>query len=170
MKKYFYIYIVSLISIAAFEVQAQVCELAEATIVDYGIYQQKSSGKKTSQKEVVTGYNTIIYGKKLIRQTNSIPGSLGLNFGFRYSLKCREKMPGTVLVKIQVHHPSIKNPKTAKAFKVSQWEDDASTSKINIHSGWNFDESWEIVLGVWTIRVIYQDKILAEKIFQIVEK
>jgi len=144
------------------------CSDPQATIVDYGIY-EPNQGSKVDSEGVLLGYNTVVYSKKLVSRVTEVPGKLGLNFGFRYSLKCKDLNVGTVPVTIKVIHPEMKNPDTQKKSTESSWTDGAWTTDINLHSGWNFDESWEIVLGDWKIQVILNDQVLVEQGFKIVE-
>jgi len=49
----------------------------------------------------------------------------------------------------------------------SEWTDNAWTTYLNYHTGFVFNEPWEIVTGEWTIQLLFKGHKLAEKSFSV---
>jgi len=144
----------------------QQCKNPTASIIDYGIYEEEIDSQH-EEHGVAAGYNNMTYNKRLIQSTTDIPGRENLNFGFRYSLHCEGYNPEEVPVTIRVLHPKMQNPTSKVELTVSEWGDNAWTSYLNYHTGFLFNEPWEIVTGDWTIQVLFKGRKLAEKSFSV---
>lgn len=145
----------------------QQCENPTVKILDFGVYEGEIDSQHEEQG-VAAGYNNMSYDKRLIQSTTSIIGKEDLNFGFRYLLQCAGYNPEEVPVTIRVLHPKMRNPINGNERTLSEWTDNAFTSYLNYHSGFIFNEPWEIVAGNWTIQVFHKEQKLAEKSFSVI--
>jgi hypothetical protein len=139
--------------------------IRSAELVDYGLYEHTAVGRERAD-DVTLGFNTVTTDKRLLVQTDRIPGRLGTNFGFRYKLLGHP--PGeTVPVTIRVVHPELRHPTSGRVFPYSEWTDGAWIGKINWHTGWIFEEKWEIQPGEWKIQLFFAGEKLLERSFEV---
>jgi hypothetical protein len=82
----------------------------------------------------------------------------------------RLRRPGypIILARMRVTHPPTTNPRTGNATTVDEWARPINAG-IGRYSGWRFDETWEMVPGVWTMQVVYEGRVLVEQSFQVLE-
>lgn len=66
----------------------------------------------------------------------------------------------------RVTHPPIKSPSATAATTVDEWFSPMNAD-IPRHTGWSFDNPWEIVPGHWQIEILYQGETLASQGFEI---
>jgi Domain of unknown function (DUF3859) len=162
--------LICLFVVAANTLQAQSdarpCVNAKATIVDSGSYATEK-GERAEGKDTAAGYTTAIDGKSLTSSGTRVKAKLGDSFGFRYKLECKGPKSFNTPMTIRTLHPPMTNPKVGKAVTESTWENNAWANHFepNIHSGFRFDERWEMVPGEWTVQVVHEGRVLVEKKF-----
>jgi hypothetical protein len=151
---------------AGAQTNVQACPNAKATIVDSGSY-ATVTGERAEGKDTAAGYTTIVDEKTLMSTSARVKAKLGDSFGFRYKLECKGPKSFNTPMTIRTLHPPMTNPKVGKAVTESTWENNAWANHFepNIHSGFRFDERWEMVPGKWTIQVVHEGRVLVEKIF-----
>jgi hypothetical protein len=142
------------------------CINAKATIVDSGSYATKK-GERSDGKDTAAGYTSIVDEKTLLSTSARVKATLGDSFGFRYTLDCEGPKSFNSPMTIRTLHPPMTNPKSGKTVTESSWDNNAwaNHSEPNIHSGFRFDERWEMVPGQWTIQVVLKGRVLVEQKF-----
>jgi len=141
------------------------CLNPKVTIFDSGFY-KANKGQTNKSENVASGYTTTVYGKELISSNVPTKARLNLNFGFRYDIKCSNKIQ-YIPVTIKVKHPNITNPETGVTSNLSSWSDWAWTFKTNYHTGWEMALPFEIIPGEYTISLIVNGTEHAKKTFHI---
>jgi len=159
----------ALLSLAAAGCFAQECVKPQVRLVDEGVYQSRGSLREHRADNTVTGVVREIDSKVLVQPGQVVDAKLGRSFGFRYFLDCEGGKDLSVPMTVRVRHPPLRKPGTQKAETISTWDNDAwgNHSRPNIHSGYRFDEPWEMVPGRWTIQVVHRDRVLLERHFDV---
>ena len=93
--------------------------------------------------------------------TDRIPAKLGLRFGITFVVANRGTFE-TVPVEIRVTHPPFELP-DGRVVTVDSWP--ASAQGVPRATGWSFDHAYELVPGEWTIAVVHEGRVSAEKRF-----
>ena len=135
------------------------------SIVSFGRYDTRIAGKPEKAERTASGVVQPVDGHKLLEQTDLIVGQPGNTFGIELKL---ENFPsGTASLTIRTTHPPLTNPKTGKTTTVSEYDWTSATGE-NTYFCFSFDDGWEIAEGVWTMQVLYEGKVIAEKKFKVV--
>lgn len=143
--------------------------IAESTfsinILDYGLARVDSS-RKIDNKDVITGFETVAKGLRVVTTTESIPAVISTNFGIQFQVTGMEGK--LILLKIKAVHPPITNPATQKTSESDEWTQVVKSDTAVSFAGWTFDNEWELVPGEWTFQIFYGKEKLAEKTFHVV--
>jgi Domain of unknown function (DUF3859) len=143
---------------------AQKLNVDRIDIVTFGIF---SPGKIT-QQEARPGTNgiTLREGRKLLSQTETVPGVVGTTFGIQYVVRGAPKGQNVKLTYI-TRFPSsgMVNGKGEKLAK-SQFDWDDTIGKTAIRT-YTLDNPWEIVPGDWTMEFYYEGRKIGEKRFTV---
>ena len=115
-------------------------------------------------------------------QESSHRYSLIIFFGFEYNGSERGltlhtkfgitfKLTGTptfdaIFYKAVISHPSITNPVLKKSY-IEHTEEATSHFGLLSHCVLTFDKDWELIPGIWNLRIFYHYKLLAEKEFEV---
>lgn len=87
---------------------------------------------------------------------------LGVRFGFRYSLiGSPQGVEVPVLIVTIFPAPGLHNPKTGQVFHRDEYLSTKLLGGIS-YTDYGFDEPWELVPGLWTFQVWYQNRMLVE--------
>ena len=134
-------------------------------VVNFGRYETRISGKPEKAERTASGIVQPVDGHRLLERTDVIVGQLGNTFGIEVKL---DGFPaGVAALTIRTIHPPLTNPKTGKTISVSEY-DWTSATQENAYFCFSFDETWEIAEGAWTMQVLHEGKVVAEKKFKIV--
>ena len=158
--------LLSLVLLVAISNAASAQTIQRIDITDVGIYELKVTGT-IAAPGTVAGVRTGVSSAKLVEATTTIPGRLGVHFGFRY--KIIGQTGRDVLLKnvTLIPQPGIRDPNTGKTtvrsgFSVNQ--------KIGIDAdrGYTFDNPMEIVTGTWTFELWDGDRKLVSQSLNVV--
>ena len=134
-------------------------------IVGFGRYETHIAGKPEKAERTASGVVQPVDGHRLIEKTDLVVGQLGNTFGIEVKL---ENFPaGSAALVIRTLHPPLTNPATGKTTTVSEYNW-TSASNENTYFCFSFDAGWEIAEGMWTIQVLHEGKVVAEKNFKII--
>jgi hypothetical protein len=136
-----------------------------AAIVGFGRYETQLAGKAEKAERTASGVVQPVDGHRLIERTDLVVGQLGNTFGIE--IKFADFPPGPAVLMVRTHHPPLTNPKTGKTTTVSEYDWTAATQE-NTFFCFSFDAGWEIGEGTWTMQVLYEGKVIAEKKFKII--
>jgi len=137
------------------------CRPDRGEIVEYGTY----VGADTGEYKVLD-FATIISGSEpkslwLDEQTNRIPNTPGTTFGVKFIVTAFLEL-GDAEITVRVLHPPIRN-KT-----ITQWTQTAKLGEESFGAS-RLSEVYQSVPGAWTFQVMYEEEVLAEKSFEVVE-
>lgn len=101
---------------------------------------------------------------RVVQSATSIKAEVGTEFGFRYKITGLPEQTYYDLTARVVHPPMLINSKLHSSYKTTireQVQDGQIDSKVV----YTIQKDFEIVAGVWTIELIYQDRILLSRQF-----
>lgn len=135
-------------------------------IVDFGMYSLEATSKEPVT-EAITGEKNKVSNLTLVKQATVIPLTRDVNFGFRYILESTEANPGdTVTITLMITPPPLKNPDGQTVTEgISTWERTIGSTE---YAGYVLDGTWEMVPGAWVIKLFFEDRLLGEKAFELV--
>lgn len=132
----------------------------------YGLFKERVKGRLVQDPDAGTG--KVIRGSTLEfleGDTQRIPLRKGVRFGYRYWLKLPPDESRPVLKRVLIH-PEMTLPDGSK---VSQSErmitKKATHGIVTAIDAYALIEDYELVQGVWTFQLWYQDKLLVEQTF-----
>jgi hypothetical protein len=137
-------------------------------IGEYGIFTADTTNT-TLAPGAVTTQNTV-RNVRLAVTTRTIPAQPGVRFGFRYTV-----VGAPAGTKVQLHMvtifpaPGLTDPATQKSATRYEYDIDR-TIGTEQYTGYNFDDAWEAVPGVWTFQIWDQGRKLAEQTFTVVKQ
>ena len=135
-----------------------------AEIIEYGVWDKVSIGPR-KEPAVLTGKVDEVPIVKLKERTTIIPAVLGSSFGITVKLigsPAGEK----VNCWIRWIHPKLTNPETGQSSERSEFPSRWPIGEVT-PTGFTFEHPWELVPGAWTVQVICDWKVLAEKTFNV---
>jgi hypothetical protein len=103
-----------------------------------------------------------------VSKTSEVAGEVGTQFGIEFRLE-GNPVDDTVTLHMVLKFPrqGIRNPHTGATMHTA----DITFPDLKIGAlcllGYGFDNAWEIVPGVWTEQIWYQDRMLAERTFTV---
>jgi Domain of unknown function (DUF3859) len=136
-------------------------------IVEFGIYSVKVE-KSVSAVGAASGYRNELSNERLVTATDTMPARLGVNFGFRYQIIGNNGATVTLKKVTLIPQPGIQNPKTGD----TKIRGEISFERVvggKYYTGFGFDDSWEVVPGIWTIELWDGDRKLASQSFNLVK-
>src|SRR5258708_3138066 len=144
---------------------AQTTRVDRIEIVNFGLY-SGTLEKHEALPGTAAGIN-IEENRKLVEQTETVPGRIGGRFGIEYVLRGQPKGKVVKLTYITRFPPQgMVNDKGEKLEKSQfEWNGTIGTRAIRTYT---FDNSWEIVPGDWTLEFYYQGRKIGEKRFTVV--
>lgn len=102
---------------------------------------------------------------KYVDEQNTVPGVLGMAFGFAFTVKADQDLSLTA----RYIHPALANPLTQEIKTVHETSLQVPAGASDLVS-WVFTKEWEIVPGEWTLQLYENDSKLAEKKFTVTEE
>ena len=140
--------------------------VARAEIVEYGVFQKVAPDPDVEAPKSLTGEIHGVVEAKLQEQTATIVAAVGTSFGIRVKF-VGEPQDETITCSFRWIRPKLTDPATGKTTDRDEWQ-----SQLQIghgrYAGYTFDAPWELVSGKWKLEVVYQGKIVTEKIFEVV--
>jgi hypothetical protein len=134
-------------------------------IVEYGIY---TADKLKSQRDENGQLHSIIGDVKLEEATTTVPAEPGVKFGIKFRVTGEPDRKPVAIRKVMIYpQPGLRAPNAPEPLLRS--EDPISpTIGETVYIGFEFDDPWEQVPGVWTMQLWQGDRMLAEQRFTIV--
>jgi hypothetical protein len=157
---------IAFVTILGLPLPVHAADVQGVEIGQYGIYTGDKLGQEDAANAAV-GYKSVTANIVFQQKTERITAAVGTSFGFEYVI--RGSGEGGVDLTVKYLHPAITNPKTGRVFTSQEIVSDNRVIGKTHLIGYRFDEAWEIVPGTWTIQLLYGDKKLAEKTFQVVK-
>ena len=143
---------------------AQPVKIDQIEIIKYGIY----SGGTITKKITAEGTNgiTLRADRKLLSQTETVPGTVGTTFGIQYVLRGAPKGKVVKLTYVTRFPPAgMVNGKGEKLEKSQfEWNDTIGLTSIRTYT---LDHEWEIVAGDWELEFYYEGRKIGAKRFTV---
>lgn len=131
--------------------QAHAQDLKRIDIVEYGTYTSKVD-KVVSAPGTPTGTQNLVSDIRHVESTTTVPARLGAEFGFRYRLVGNSGASVKLKKVTHIPAPGIRNPQTGNVNMTSVVFLDRTVGSTSFTS-YTFDNSWEIVPGIWTVEL-----------------
>ena len=159
------LFFAALIAIGSTSVGAQTVQIDRIEILNFGIYLGQIT-KHEEQPGTPAGINTV-ENRKLVKQTETIPGRIGTRFGIEYVVRGRPQNK-VVTITCITRFPSqgLVNDKGQK-FTKSEFIQQDIIGENSVRT-YTFDNSWEVVPGIWSLEFYYEGRKVGEKLFNIV--
>lgn len=135
-----------------------------AEVVEYGIFDKLGSidhVRTPTAVELDRGVQV-----RLATQTEIIPAKLGISFGIRTRLE-GGRLGSRITCAIRLIHPRLVDPNLGAKKDVEEWFTTREIGKCEA-AGYTFSREWEIVPGEWTIQLLYENKVIAERSFTVI--
>ncbi len=139
-----------------------------ATIVSFGIFEVGKRGRKYEDKESTAGYAQEVGEATLVKKTTDIPLKKGIIFGIVWKAQGLPSIP--IKIAMRVKHPQTNKPDGT----VSTGFDEMLPffpQKGGIKERGDYyalSEDWEMLPGEWSLSIVYESKVLCEKVFRVI--
>jgi len=139
------------------------------TVTSAGTYTaQTTSTPARSGQQTPTGTVGTAADWHFLSDSTDVPGKAGTQFGIEFRLEGTPAGdPVTLYAAFTFPPPGIRNPNTGEVMHAAK----IAFPNLKIGTlcllGYGFDNAWEIVPGVWTEQIWYQDRMLAERSFTV---
>lgn len=139
-----------------------------ATIVNCGEIEAAPSVAAQEEQQTKHGYVFVMDELETPKFKPGCPevrAEIGNRFGIQVQVN---GSPDSAVADIMTRwtHPIIRNPDTGREGSVDEWKSPMSIGYAR-YAGWQFDEPWELIPGKWKVEIIYRDKVLASKEFEV---
>ncbi len=160
--------ILSLCLLIVFSGATEAQTVQRIDIIEAGIY-TVTKDRKVEEPGTATGSRVLLSNIKLAHQTNTIPGRLGVRFGFRFKIIGTPNAVVKLKKIVRIPSPGISNPNTGNVIMTSVYSRDSKVGDID-YTDYGFDDAWEIVPGTWTMELWDGDQKLASQSFNVVKQ
>ncbi len=134
----------------------------EIEITAFGEY-RTSSGHPIDAPDTAKRTVKEILTVKLLRKTDCIVARLGAKMGIQVRHTRGRSAP--LPVDVEVRHPPITGP-DGQARSVDSWKWEIVTEPA--FTGWHFEEPYELVPGTYTIAILSNGRVAAQKQFTVI--
>jgi hypothetical protein len=148
------------------DAHADGARVAGAEIVEYGVFQKIASEGLLDAPKSLTGVINSVVEAKLLKQTTTIAATVGTSFGIRLKVT-GEPQDEIITCSFRWIRPKLTDPASGKTTDRDEWQNQTRIGYAR-YFGYTFDEPRELVPGKWTLQVIYDSKVVAEKTFEVV--
>lgn len=164
-----FILAVGLITAALGGAAAETSTVTGVTVITTGTYTAvTTSAPARSGQQSPTNTVGADVNWHFVAEGTDVRGEVGTEFGMQFRIDGAPSGEGvTLYLAISFPQPGIRNPNTGDRMETAKVA--FPNMKIGELSvlGYGFDNAWEIVPGVWTLQIWYQDRMLAERSFTV---
>lgn len=152
-------------------VVAPSASVSGVTVTNVGTYTAKSvSAPGRAGQFSPTGTIGTASNWHFVSNTTEVSGQVGTQFGIEFRIDGSPVGDGVTLHLVLNFPPQgLRNPNTGDMMHTVK----IAFPNLKIGAlcllGYGFDNSWEIVPGVWTEQIWYQDRMLAERTFTVIK-
>ncbi len=138
------------------------------SIIEYGIYEVLKPGIVYEHKESTAGYAEEGGNVKLVEKTTRIPLKKGIAFGFKWEARGLPDI--SIKIAMRVKHPPTTRPDGTKSSGFEEMlpffpERGRVEPREDLYV---LSEDWEMLPGEWTLSMVYEGKVLCEKVFTVI--
>jgi hypothetical protein len=147
------------------DITAQTADVQQIDVTDSGIYTANKTATMTNDMGLT---HHIVNNIQLVEATNTIPVQLGVKFGFRFTLLGTPQDARVTIRQVTIY-PSkgVISPKKGM-LRTNAFESTLQIGMSGQFAGYDVDDPWELVPGIWTIQLWIGDRKLAERSFTVV--
>jgi hypothetical protein len=156
-------------AVQAATVVAPAATVSGVTVTNTGTYKAQSVSAPGGAGQLSpTGTIGTASNWHFVSKTSEVAGEVGTQFGIEFRLE-GNPVGDTVTLHMVLKFPrqGIRNPNTGATMHTA----DITFPDLKIGAlcllGYGFDNAWEIVPGVWTEQIWYQNRMLAERTFTV---
>ncbi|MGB6663115.1 MAG: DUF3859 domain-containing protein [Xanthobacteraceae bacterium] len=121
-------------------------------VLDYGIYKIEAQSSQV----------------RLARATTTVPAERGVEFGIRYKIDGAPIGTAVPLRELTIFpSPGLRPPTASHPIPSSKTETKAKIGEVS-YTGYQLDDPWELLPGVWVIQLWYGDRKVAQERFTVV--
>jgi hypothetical protein len=148
---------------------APAATVSGVTVTNAGTYTAQSvSGPSRAGQLSPTGTIGSAADWHFVSNSTEVAGQVGTQFGVEFRIDGNPAGEGVTLHLVVKFPPQgIRNPNTGDMMHTAN----IAFPNLKIGAlcllGYGFDNAWEIVPGVWTAQIWYQDRLLAERTFTV---
>lgn len=136
-------------------------------VLEFGLIELVGTRQRAANPKTLDGEQQNAEGARFTEQTDRIPATPGVQFGFRYKITGVTEQ-GTAEFKKVVTHPPIKNDKGEVERQYSTTETlPTKNGYVSEVSGYSLDRPEELVPGVWTFELWYHGQKMVSQTFTV---
>lgn len=133
-------------------------------VVEFGIY-TSTVVQRIHSASVADGIKDRATDFKLVRKSTLVDARLGTSIGMKYVLRGTPK-DARVTIEVGVVHPPMVNPQTRETMTRSSAHFERTIGQPE-HAVWSFDTQADLVPGDYTIEIVSEGRVLAQKVFRV---
>jgi len=134
-------------------------------IIEKGVYRAKTIKKEYTSRG--TGAINTVHDAKLIRSATTVPGQIGVRFGFRFVALGKVGRSAELKVVIRFPPGGLREPRSGAILFETEYPISIPIGST-VHQEYHFENDWEIVPGVWRFELWSAQRKLAEQRFCVV--
>ena len=137
-------------------------------VTSHGVYKLIKKGQRLFDADTTAGYSSVI-NATLLRETTAVPIVPNQVFGFAYAITDLSTNDEWVPVIIDFTHPPMQNfyGKTSEHFSIQSAAHRAGDGRFHNSAFYVLSKPYEMVAGEWNIRLIYRDRTVVSRRFQL---
>jgi len=155
-------FILLLLSSASY---AQEPKVTSVGVTEFGIYTAELV-KAEKAPGTVAGTTNIVTHMRLVARTRTIPAKTHTAFGFRFNLVGTPDGAIAPLHAVTIFPSAMTDPATHVSKTQSESDIGLTIGAVGYH-GYEMDDEWEVLPGVWTFQIWSQGRKLAEQSFTV---
>jgi len=141
-------------------------KIAGAEIIEYGVLKKIKSEGLLDAPNTVAGKSNNVIVAQLVENTSRVNASIGTTFGMLVKL-LGEPKGAMITAHFRCIHPKLTEAVSGQTREADEWESPRPIGTPRYVS-YTFDHDWEIKPGNWTIQVLSDGKVIAEKTFDVI--
>ena len=141
-------------------------KITGAEIIEYGVLKKIKSEGLLDAPDTVAGKSNNVIVAQLVENTSRGNASIGTTFGILVKL-LGEPKGAMITAHFRCIHPKLTDPVSGHTHDADEWESPRPIGTPRYVS-YTFDHDWEIKPGNWTIQVLADGKVIAEKTFDVI--
>jgi len=141
-------------------------KITGAEIIEYGVLKKIKSEGLLDAPDTVAGKSNNVIVAQLVENTSRGNASIGTTFGILVKL-LGEPKGAMITAHFRCIHPKLTDPVSGHTREADEWESPRPIGTPRYVS-YTFDHDWEIKPGNWTIQVLADGKVIAEKTFDVI--
>ncbi len=138
---------------------------ASVTIVEYGLY----TAETVRIEHLASGFDSnVVQNICHVATTDRVPARIGVQFGFRYHVG-GAPVGAEIQLRRVTRFPSPRKPPTAAAAQLDAAQSLSMRIGATSYVGFGFDHDWEVDTGPWYIELWQDERMLAQRRFDVEE-